>query len=188
MSQFSRKYYNLDYKRNEVEKFTAQEEGVWEFWRVWGLFEYSVIALLIAILLCVCFKDNGATNTTTQKIIYTPTPVKSVEPKEVMQQTHQTLGEAYPKKVLPSSVVPKGAVTIEDYLYFADDTQAHYPDFIDPATHRLIKEKAPKCYKPECPLQDGVSVESLNAYTRWVSQQSQKNLHLSIENQKFFLH
>lgn len=182
MSQFSRKYYNLDYKRNEHPKRQVVEETVWEFWRVWGLFEYAAIALLLLILFCVCTQKSRVEHITTQKTVMVQTPMTSVSQDKEQQQT---LGEVYPKKVLPESVLPKGVVTFEDYLYFADDTNSNYPDFIDPKTHRLIKKKAPKCHKLECPLQEGVSTESLHAYEQWVLKLSGEKLHLVRENGKY---
>lgn len=175
MSQFSRKYYNLDYKRKQSVNQIHTEQKVWEFWRVWGLFEYGVFGILLLILFCICFKEGGVVHAVTQT------------PKQHQKSQDKTLGEAYPKKVLPSSVLPSGVITIEDYLYFADDTGEHYPNFIDPATHRLIKEKAPQCYKPECPLQEGIDIQSLDAYVKWASEQSHEKLYLVRENGKYRL-
>ncbi len=199
MSQFSQKYHNLNYKRNST-SIDKDEKVIWEFWHKWGLFEYAVIGLLLLILLCLCTMKSDFISTPLQKTqdaLQTP-QTKIKELTKNTQKGELLLGEKYPQKILPDSILPQesrlhsqkvyGPVTIEDYLYFVDATDTSYPDFIDEASGRVIKNKAPACFKPECPLKADTGNIFLSAYRAWASQQSQKDLQLIEENGSYFLH
>lgn len=197
MSQFSRKYYNLDYKRN-APKEELPERTIWEFWHVWGLFECAVITLLLLIL----FSLFTLCGTPTKSFTHTLSKENSFhlnDSKTLKQQEDgelSLLGKEYPKKVLPASVLPPrtkedpntyGPLSIQNYLYFVDATDAHYPDFIDKSSRRILKNKAPRCSKPECPLRSGVREEDLHSYLEWVETQSQKKLQLVKKDGLYYL-
>lgn len=201
MSQFSRKYYNLDYKPNNRNYADDTNENVWEFWRVWGFFEYAVIILLLLILFCVCtLKTDDLSSFFTQQsspdreVVTIEPRIKQTDEKEYAKLD---LGVKFPKKVLPDFAMPKetqidgktlyGPISIEDYLYFVDATDGNLPDFLDKTTRRIIKKKAPVCFRPECPLQSGVTKNDLDAYAVWVSHQIGENLNVVAENGKYYL-
>ncbi len=199
MSQFSRKYYNLDYKRN-VKKEELPDTTVWEFWRVWGIFEHAVIALLLMILFCLCTlhqsQPRTLTRTVVEKVIQQPQNPKPKEEPSKPKHKPLSLGDEYPKKILPASVLPPhtenskqlyGPLSIENYLYFVDATESHFPDFIDSSSRRIVKSKAPKCSQPQCPLQSGVTKEDMEAYVQWVQEQSQKKLQLLKKDGMYYL-
>jgi len=192
MSQFSHKYYNENYGRLQKDKW------IWEVWSRWGLFEYLVIFLLGAILYFVAFasyeKEKTPQYRESQKVAPNITPA-TVASK--VEQTKLHLNDIYyPKKVLPKNPLPSktlldgkeayGPLTIEEYLYFADDTGGDYPAFIDRNSRYGIVEKMPKCAKQECPMTT-LSPKSKDAYESWISKQTSQELHLKSTKDGYFL-
>lgn len=99
---------------------------------------------------------------------------QSLEKTLQEEYTYYTLEEKIPIHVLPelSKIIPKEEVTLEQYMYYVNDTKEGYPDYVDPATNRIIKEKKPKCEKLDCPVTHITQTDKIN-YTQWLSELSQ---------------
>jgi len=192
MSQFSQKYYKHFKIEPQTKKPTSQEE-VFTFWvwsRQYRIFEIIVILLLLLILFCIC---NTSTKTTVIKEI-TPvvTTVSTVNSKQNIEKNTTvpkktfTLEEKIPHLVLPDTheIIPSGTVTLQDYMYFAYDTDSQYPNFIDPGTKRVIKEKKPKCATLDCPITK-LSQQNRQAYLQWLETMTNKKLRIEETNDGF---
>jgi len=194
MSQFSQKYY----KHYFVPKKRELKEDEFEFWawsRTYRFFEIIIILLLLLILFCVCFKSaqNRATPMTTSsysqvssaavevpKISLSNTKEKKEpkeektqkKPQEQVQTKSLTLEDKIPKRVLPelSKLIPKKEVTLEQYMYYVNDTNEGFPSYVDKSTNRIIKEKKPSCATLDCPV-SGITKADKNAYAEWLSEQ-----------------
>ncbi len=197
MSQFTQKYYKQNYTPSN------EKVWVWEFWRRWGLYEYLVLFLLILILLCVCTKTGSGHDTAnTNAALHTATvnsgkTVRSPSDKP-KDERPELATRSYPVKVLPSDPLPKkrvttkegqtlyGPVTIEEYLYFADDTQSHYPEFMDPLSRHVYLRKSPQCARLSCPIK-GLRPVDEQAYLEWVNRQSKKEMVLKKNSDGYYL-
>jgi len=168
MSQFSQKYY----KHYFIEKKREVNLTGFDFW-IWSdrykFFEILVILLLLLILFCVCTQCLHKTELSVPRqqqhsIVTTATTTLS---------TIITLEEKLPKQVLPelSKLIPKKEVTLEEYMYYVNDTKQGYPNYVDANTNRMIKEKRPSCRGVECPV-SGISKQNKLEYAKWLSEQS----------------
>ena len=195
MSQFSQKYYKHYYvskKRDVLKEVDIEEKrGFWYWTRHYRIFEIIIIFLLLLILYCLCIRGGiglglggfslgsglpygGVSTQTTQS-----TQHKSIQKEEQRANTNVvSLGEKYPTKVLPDAqkLIPKGdtEVTLDDYMYYVNDTKQGYPKFIDPKTNRLIKDKKPPCYEPQCPI-NAISKQNQQDYANWLSSLTQQS-------------
>ena len=104
------------------------------------------------------------------------------------KHTPRTLEEKIPKRVLPhyGRLIPHGKVTLEKYMYFANDTKGNYPPYVDKATNRFIKELRPSCKTLDCPVV-GLSQKDKDAYKSWISTLSSKNYKVVNDGDKFEL-
>ena len=213
MSQFEQKYYKhylTKEKRSPHEELSELNTQKFTWWHKWGVFEYLTLFLLLAILLCLCFRcggaslGNGLSLNSTAMTLPQPTLLAIVpavgggavlggsamgqlpqgeeragssESSNVPQPSTSPTDSAELGERFPAKVVPKVAtllqnigkpVSIEDYLYFAHETQSGYPDFIDPESSRMIVSKKPACFKPDCPV-TGISQNDKKAYASWLS-------------------
>lgn len=215
MSQFSYKYYRHNYTKNENngKDYYLFYGDIWAYLKIWGLYKWLTLFALFVIamlLLALLFsKQSGihvaqpsynspiTTHTTNKKEEDTqtqktandntlPTMPRVSENKNEPQKKNDVSVYHYPKKVLPSSLLPTktttldnhlvyGPVSIEEYLYFVRESGVPYPHFIDSKTNDLVVENAPECYKLDCPIYD---VEGLNKkfYALWLTQESGKKL------------
>jgi len=164
MSQFSQKYY----KHYFVPKKRELKEDEFEFWawsRTYRFFEIIIILLLLLILFCVCSQctQNRATPMATSSYTQVSSAVVEVpkmslsnakekkepkkektqkKPQEQVQTKSVTLEDKIPKRVLPelSKLIPKKEVTLEQYMYYVNDTNEGFPSYVDKSTNRIIKE------------------------------------------------
>ena len=182
MSQFSQKYY-----KHYIVKDDAVE--VISFWMRTRVLQGTILSLLLLLflaLLLFCTKCGCATHTTQTRKIQEKETITVVHPKikkveKKSEKTEQkespklTLEEKLPKRVLPQAdkLLPKEEVSIEDYMYFVNDTKNGYPKFVDVETNRMIKEYKPTCSKLDCPI-SGVSKENQKAYIDWLNTMSDK--------------
>lgn len=184
MSQFSQKYY----KHYFVGRKKDLESTEFDFW-VWSsrykFFEIIVILLLLLILFCVCSQcsqDRGSSVSkqqlsmqTVSSVPLSPITLKSKMQSSKFEEKEQTLTlqEKLPKLVLPelSKLIPKKEVTLEEYMYYVNDTNKGFPSYVDNKTNRMIKEKRPNCKSVECPV-SGISKADKQAYSQWLSEQS----------------
>jgi hypothetical protein len=187
MSQFSQKYYK---------HFIVEDNNIVEvsFWKRVGILQSIIgflLFLLFALLLLVCItchcslhnsNDNCITQLPVSTITYKPKKTNLTEEKKV----EITLEEKIPKKVLPklSELIPKREVTLEDYMYFVNDTKSNYPKYIDPATNRMIKEYRPICSRLDCPVSE-ISAENKVAYIDWLNTMSNKTYKLNDTDKGF---
>jgi hypothetical protein len=104
------------------------------------------------------------------------------------KHTPRTLEEKIPKRVLPQygRLIPHGKVTLEKYMYFANDTKGNYPSYVDKATNRFIKELRPSCKTLDCPVV-GLSQKNKAAYRNWISTLSSKNYKVVDDGDNFEL-
>jgi len=194
MSQFPLKYKEPSYKRRvfrhvEDEDFDGQ---VWEFWRKWGLYEYLVLGLLAAILVILLQLLTKEQHHSNKQRVQEFSSVK----KEIKTPDFDLSNPSYPAHVLPENPLPPktmvkgkevyGPVSLQDYLYFADETGAAYPDYVDAKTKQLIKAKAGECHSFDCPLH-GIPKEQLETYLKWVNLYSSKSLRLWKAEGKIYL-
>ena len=173
MSQFEQKYYKHYHVKSEQ---TPPHEESFDFFvwtRKYRVFEMIIILLLLLILLCMCFKTGPLTNSAISFPSVSSYSEGIQRPDTYVQGdgSSPTLGFKYSKKVLPPSdqLVNKGgqSISLGQYMYFAHEKEGSYPDFIDPTTNRVIEEKKPSCFTPECPA-TGISQEDKEAYALWV--------------------
>jgi len=189
MSQFSQKYYK-HFVNKKAEVVEEVEYYTWYSRINWLdlLFKLLVIALLL-----FCIFSNRSAYFGSNSTVSTPTlaQVPKNAPLEVSQvevqlenETEQnseltyknlTLENKIPKHILPelSKIISQKEVTLEQYMYYANDTNQGYPSYIDKITNRVIKERKPKCAELECPVV-GVSEQDKHNYAKWISELSQK--------------
>ena len=196
MSQFSQKYY----KHYFVRKKREVEPSEFDFW-VWSsrykLFEIIVICLLLLILFCVCRECNQAkvsAGVQQQAMLQTVTSVPSspTTPSSIPMQSRAevfTLQEKIPTQVLPelSKLIPKEEVTLEEYMYYVNDTKQGYPSYVDAKTNRMIKEKRPSCQGMECPV-SGITQADKQEYAQWLSEQSGVEYKVAETPKGFLIH
>ena len=201
MSQFSRKYYKNDYQldlkdpeyKRKREPF-AKDGEVWTFWRVWGLYEYLVLGLLLIIIALLLFQrapavapqEVAVVAKTQQRIALEEAPKEIPQSKELTQEDlpkkaeekEEKAGIYFPKKVLPQNPLPltKSSAAnssyiplkMEEYLYFADAVDGFYPAAFDPK-NRTIESKS--CQNQECPLtSQDISPHDMEAYIQWLEE------------------
>jgi len=171
MSQFSRKYYKNDYKLeegNEVPLRRDYDDTVWTFWRVWGLYEYLVLILLGVIIFLLLNQHTTA--------ITTDTSYKKQTLSGTYKENKKLQESQFAKKILPANPLPKkldgtnlyGPLTMEEYLYFADDVDSFYPDFFDKKSRKSIDGAS--CKTSSCPLTPKMLDEMrMAAYTQWLT-------------------
>lgn len=180
MSQFSQKYY-----KHYIVKGSDEIVEV-SFWHRIGVLQAIILLLLFLLLIlllfvcskCNCFIQNR-TDVMTQKRFNTEILSTSQEEKEQIprkkEQSQQTktltLQEKIPKQVLPdiSQLVPKSEVTLEEYMYYVNDTSNGYPKYVDKSSNRIIKEYKPPCARPDCPV-SGISQEEKMNYVNWLNE------------------
>jgi len=183
MSQFSQKYYKHYKIEKKDDEVLPQEFEFWVWTRDYRIFELIIIALLLLILFCVCQKKSIVAPLHT--VVQTQQHIQSTQKDAVITKVEQNasvavLQEKIPHLVLPDleNIVPKGIVSLQDYMYFAYDTDENYPNFIDPQTGRIIKEKRPKCVKPECPVTQ-ITQKDKEAYVQWLAEMTNKEFTLT---------
>lgn len=202
MSQFSQKYYKHYFvgKKREVE---STEFDFWVWSNRYKFFEIIVILLLLLILFCVCTQCSQTSQTQMLNKDYTQrsisfgmditaaTDVKdvgdeSLVPKEKVPAL--TLEEKIPQLVLPelSKLIPKKEVTLEEYMYYVNDTKQGFPSYVDEKTNRMIKEKRPSCKGVECPV-SGISQEDKQAYSQWLSERGSVKYKVVETSKGFFI-
>jgi len=215
MAQFGNKYsrhYHVGDKNTRLQDSYAEEEEWWFYsWSSrYRLFEIIVIILLLLILFCVCRNSMGnsssvisvpGTSISTPQIqmpsLEIPSPsINTVSAKKETQEM-LLLEEVYVQRVLPpsSELLPvfdetsgkaKRVVSIDDYMYYVNDTKQDYPDFIDPQSLRVIKSKAPECYKPECAIKN-LSLKQQNNYLEWINNVTQRQFSLQDQSDNIIL-
>jgi len=193
MSQFSRKYYKNDYKLQESTTDSLDREydnnTVWTFWRVWGLYEYLVLLLLGIIIFLLLYRVDTYT-TTSQAEHYKPVTQK--------QATHTTpLQESdFAKKILPTNPLPQeislkgeklyGPLTMEEYLYFADDVNNFYPDFFDKKSRK--SHAGSLCKDSGCLLTpDLLDTMRMAAYIQWLNDTSGSKYTFLIKENHYYM-
>jgi len=198
MSQFSRKYYKNNYKleeNNDRPLNTRLDDGIWTFWRVWGLYEYLVLGLLgIIVFLLLTHKcgvvthQNSYQQTTALQSLYE----NKAEVKDLVQKSN------FPKKILPNNLLPKeesingeklyGPLTMEEYLYFADDVNNFYPKFFDRKSRKSIASASAECMDSNCKLTpDILDNVHMAAYTEWLSDTSAKNYTFLVKDNYYYI-
>ncbi|MDF1878140.1 SUMF1/EgtB/PvdO family nonheme iron enzyme [Sulfurimonas sp. SAG-AH-194-C20] len=196
MSQFSQKYYKHYFvgKKKEVESI---EFDFWVWSNRYKFFEIIVILLLLLILFCVCTRCVEPSHRSISFGMDTPDvslasqqhDMKRNEPPVPKKKAPLlTLEEKIPKLVLPelSKLIPKKEVTLQEYMYYVNDTNKGFPSYIDAQTNRMIKEKRPSCKGVECPVR-GISQEDKQAYAEWLSEQGSAKYKVVETSKGFFI-
>jgi len=183
MSQFSQKYYKHYKIEKKDDEVLPQEFEFWVWTRDYRIFELIIIALLLLILFCVCQKKSVVAPL--HSVVQTQRHIQKTQEDKVRTKVEQNasvtvLQEKIPHLVLPDleNIVPKGIVSLQDYMYFVYDTNANYPIFIDPQTGRIIKDKRPQCVQPECPVTQ-ITQKDKEAYMQWLAEMTNKEFTLT---------
>lgn len=180
MSQFSQKYY----KHYRIEKKEVVDDvGFFAWFReeslTGSILRWLLILLLFSILLLLMreiFSCNTPNNPAVSTLKQVPTTNETVQesPKETLAEPDKyTLEEKIPTHILPelSKILPNEEVTLEQYMYYVNDTKTGYPDYIDQQTNRIIKEKKPNCETLDCPV-NAISQKDKENYAAWLSELS----------------
>ncbi|UCN01263.1 hypothetical protein LCX93_04935 [Sulfurimonas sp. SWIR-19] len=189
MSQFSNKYYKNNYKLEEQKpKKELQDDYVWTFWRLWGLYEYLVLFLLgviIVLLLMMMQKQPTA-------LVVTQTPQQQVYEKplhvteQISEQKELSKESYFPKKILPSEITPNSPLKMEDYLYFADDVDDFYPAFFDEKSRKSIKSS--RCQNADCILStQDIDPIYIATYIAWLKAKTAKKFTYKIKNNNYYI-
>ncbi|MEN4045387.1 hypothetical protein [Sulfurimonas sp. NWX367] len=199
MSQFSRKYYKNDYKLESEEKSnnhnTPFNKGVWTFWRVWGLYEYLVLGLLLVIIFILLLTRDTTVIQQTNVVKKTTHPTTSIEKNKQEKVVEES---DFPKKILPSNPLPKksvvdgenlyGPLTMQEYLYFADDVDNFYPHFFDKKSRKSIASAHTECQNSDCILTPNeISNLYMAAYTEWLNDTTSQKYTFVLKNNHYYL-
>ena len=193
MSQFSQKYYK-HYHVGKKKEVVSDEFDFWEWSRKYRFFEMIIIFLLLLILFCLCYRypvsqqgmlvykaqTSNIQDIKVDETIHKNDSKEEQKLKEEQRQKKQeqalTLQEKIPKRVLPelSKLIPKKEVTLEEYMYYVNDTKQGYPNYVDSSTNRMIKERRGSCKTVECSV-SAITQEDKAQYAQWLSEQGSIN-------------
>lgn len=181
MSQFSQKYY----KHYRIEKKEVVDNVGFFVWfreeSLTGSILRWLLILLLFSLLLLLMRQMFSCNTPNTPVVSvlkqatTSNTTAQESPKETVAEPDKyMLEEKIPTHVLPelSKILPKEEVTLEQYMYYVNDTKMGYPDYVDQQTNRIIKEKKPNCEKLDCPV-SGIKQKDKKNYAIWLSELSQ---------------
>jgi hypothetical protein len=196
MSQFSRKYYKNDYKLEDNPKLPVNnynDHSVWTFWRVWGLYEYLVLLLLGIIVFLLLTQQSRSV--IIQKSFFVQKEQKRLS-SSPQKETIRVQESTFPKKILPANPLPKktilngktlyGPLTMEEYLYFADDVNNFYPDFFDEKSRK--SHTGSSCKNSNCHLTTEMLDElHMAAYVQWLSDTTATNYTFIVKDNNYYI-